>query len=604
MSHNPHKLVLPIKGMHCTSCELLIEKSLSEIRGVTKVEVSHTNGEAFVYYQNEQPSLDKLAAAIKEGGYEIGKAESVSLFSNKFQDYKDLAWAFVIILIGWWLIKALGLNDINIGGGSPKSIGVSILVGLVAGFSTCMAIIGGLTLGLSAKFAENHRDATAGQKFMPHLYFNFGRILGFGLLGGILGSIGSVFQLSTFATGTLTLFVAGVMIILGIQLTEISPKISGWKITLPKSIAKFLGINQNQKEYSHRGAMIMGALTFFLPCGFTQAMQLFAVTSGSFVSGALIMALFALGTAPGLLSIGGLTSVLTGKKAKLFFKFSGLVVVFLGLYNFANALTIAGLTTNLDAPSKIEINDPNVTMANGVQTVKMTENNSGYSPNQFTIKKGVPVRWIINAKAPYSCASSLIVPKLGIRKTLKAGENVIEFTPKEAGKLPFSCSMGMYTGVFNVVDESVENTDSGDSSDTAVAAASGKKTGSSSCGGSAGGCGGCGGGKKIVADSVPTTPEIDSVAGVQLLKTTYTADNFLSPNTFKVKAGTPVRLEIEAKDSGSGCGYAIMVPGLYDDAIPLVAGQTVVMEFTPDTAGEFDITCSMNMIHYGSIVVE
>jgi len=91
-----------------------------------------------------------------------------------------------------------------------------------------------------------------------------------------------------------------------------------------------------------------------------------------------------------------------------------------------------------------------VELTNGTQIVRMAENNYGYSPNKFTIQKDVPVKWIIDAQAPYSCASSLIVPKLNIRKNLVLGENVIEFTPKEAGRITFSCGMGMYNGVFNV----------------------------------------------------------------------------------------------------------------------------------------------------------
>ncbi len=82
----------------------------------------------------------------------------------------------------------------------------------------------------------------------------------------------------------------------------------------------------------------------------------------------------------------------------------------------------------------------------------MTETNRGYQPNSFTIKKGIPVRWIISAQAPYSCASALIVPKYKIRAFLKASENIVEFTPNEIGIIPFSCSMGMYTGSFKVIN--------------------------------------------------------------------------------------------------------------------------------------------------------
>ncbi len=84
----------------------------------------------------------------------------------------------------------------------------------------------------------------------------------------------------------------------------------------------------------------------------------------------------------------------------------------------------------------------------------MVEHNRGYSPNKFTIREGVPVKWIIDAQAPNSCAAALVVPQLGVREFLVAGENIIEFTPKEVGQIRFSCSMGMYSGVFNVIASS------------------------------------------------------------------------------------------------------------------------------------------------------
>jgi len=47
-----------------------------------------------------------------------------------------------------------------------------------------------------------------------------------------------------------------------------------------------------------------------------------------------------------------------------------------------------------------------------------------------------------------------------------------------------------------------------------------------------------------------------------------------------------------------------MIPGLYNNAVPLTAGTPINMEFTPTTPGSYDITCSMGMINYGAIVVE
>ncbi len=55
-------------------------------------------------------------------------------------------------------------------------------------------------------------------------------------------------------------------------------------------------------------------------------------------------------------------------------------------------------------------------------------------------------RWIINATNPYSCASQLTAPSIGVQKQLTPGENIIEFISPASGTIRFACSMGMYTG--------------------------------------------------------------------------------------------------------------------------------------------------------------
>ncbi|HBI34339.1 MAG TPA: hypothetical protein DEA43_01695 [Candidatus Moranbacteria bacterium] len=470
------KITVPIIGMHCKSCEILVENKLSEISKIKKIDVNCKKGTADIYYESQKPNMVEIEKAIREAGYAVGVAEKKPLFSRNINEYKDLGIAFLFLFGIYLIAKNLGLADIGVSSASnPSSLGVVFLVGITAGISTCMALVGGLILGISARHSEKHPEATAAQKFRPHLFFNAGRIVIYALLGGLLGLIGSSFQLSGVTLGILTIAVGVVMLSLGLKLIGIFPRLENGGIALPKSISSALGIHpvksceagarsseqfnrvkNNTKEYSHKNSFVMGGLTFFLPCGFTQAMQLYAVSSGSFTQGAMIMGIFALGTAPGLLGIGGLASVVRGIFAQRFFKFAGILVIFLAMFNIANGYNLTGWQVSKVESRKLKVEsviDPNVTMENGVQVVRMKEIASGYSPNKFTIKKDVPVKWIIDAQAPYSCASSLVVSSLKIQKTLKAGENIIEFTPTKTGKIPFSCSMGMYTGAFTVIDE-------------------------------------------------------------------------------------------------------------------------------------------------------
>ena len=446
------KIIIPIKGMHCRSCELLVEEQISHVSHVEKSEINYRKGIAEVFYAEQRPNMKDLKEAIMSAGYAVGETKKLGFFSRNSKDYKELFWGIVLVFIAYQLLKLFGFTDlVNLNFEKNNfGLGVALLVGLVAGFSSCMALIGGLVLGLSVKYAERHPEATPAQKFRPHLYFNLGRVGGYILLGGILGSIGSVFKISTSFTSFLTLFAGVVMLFVGLQLIDIFPRLSLWKFVLPKAVSRFFGSTKHSSEYNHKNSVLMGMLTFFLPCGFTQAMQVYAVSSGSFIGGAIIMGFFALGTVPGLLSIGGLTSVLKGTTARKFFKIAGVIVILFAFLNVSNSLTLAGINFGASVLGG-ENKNKNFELVNGVQVVRMQQKNNGYFPNSFVVTQGIPVQWIITSDGPYSCASIIVMRKFGINRNLVQGENIIEFTPTDLGTIPFSCSMGMFTGSFTVV---------------------------------------------------------------------------------------------------------------------------------------------------------
>ena len=447
-----NKTIIPIKGMHCRSCEILVGEKLEELKNVKKVQVSFKDKTAEVY-SNTPLDMDLACEAIRQAGYEVGNDSAEHWVSRNLSDYTDLALAFILLVILFVLGSGFGLFNISIGGGNPSSLLVVLLIGLTAGISTCMALIGGLVLGISARHTALHPSATALQKFRPHLFFNLGRIIAYFILGGVIGLIGQVFQFSSMVIGFMTLAVAVVMLLLGLKLIGIFPKLSDTSLSLPASISRFLGLKKRQaKEYSHLNSMLLGGLTFFLPCGFTQAMQLYAMSTGNFLSGALIMSVFAIGTAPGLLSIGGLTSIIKGSFAKIFFQFAGLVIIALAVFNFSNGFNLTGWTINFAAENTNTVQTPTSTIENGFQIVRMTQTAFGYNPNHFVVKKGLPVKWIVNATDTNSCSGGISLPKFNIIKNLVIGENTIEFTPTEIGKIKFTCTMGMYPGEFTVVE--------------------------------------------------------------------------------------------------------------------------------------------------------
>ncbi len=590
------KTTVPIKGMHCRSCELLIEDELKQVPGVTRVNVSEKKACAEVYYDSGL-GVDEIEQAVRKAGYEVGINDGKPWFSRNPADYVDIFYAGIVLFFLYILVDTLGLTKLlGVGGGGhPTSLITVLLIGLTAGFSTCMALIGGLVLGMSTRFAQSHPTATSGAKFMPHLWFNAGRIVSYTLLGGVIGAVGSFFQFSGLSLGLLTLAVALVMLTLGMQLTGLFPRLAGFQFSLPKGISRFFGIkDQKESEYSHQNSFLMGASTFFLPCGFTQAMQLYAMSSGNPVSGALIMGVFAIGTAPGLLGIGGLTSLIRGVFAQKFFKFAGVVVIILSLFNMNNAFNLigwnplTGLTWTANARTT---NDSSVVCEGEQQIVRMTQDGRGYTPNSFTIVKGILVKWIVNSTDVNTCASSIVSSQIGVRQNLHPGENIIEFTPKTTGTINFSCMMGMFRGSFTVVES-----DSGvfvpQAQVLAVAPPPPPPAGGlagGACGG--GGCG-CGGARKPVVEQPAVQAEVEN--DIQIIKTTYTQDKDIFPNTFTVAAGKPVQFEVQVEDEGYGCMSTIMVSGQTEPQF-LTKGKILTLSFTPKTQGEYPITCAMGV---------
>src|SRR6266851_8455948 len=162
-------------------------------------------------------------------------------------------------------------------------------------------------------------------------------------LGGAIGALGSTFTMSPEASGILMILASLIMIVLGLQMLNLFP----WLKQLQPKMPKFLAhkIHDLSEKEVKGGAFVLGASTFFFPCGFTQALQLYVLAKGSFTIGALTMLAFALGTLPALLSLSMVSSLATGMFQRYFLKLAGAAVVLLGIFNIESGLTLVGTGT-------------------------------------------------------------------------------------------------------------------------------------------------------------------------------------------------------------------------------------------------------------------
>src|SRR5205823_2764418 len=147
----------------------------------------------------------------------------------------------------------------------------------------------------------------------------------------------------------------------------------------------------------------LGAFTFFLPCGFTQSLQLVALASGSFTTGALTMFVFALGTLPSLIGISAISSTAKGSASRLFLRFAGTFVFILALGNINSGLALTGinLASAIDRSGNTSGDAPVIN--NDSQEVAMKVTSTGYEPSNLTIKAGVPVKWMIDGAGAFGC---------------------------------------------------------------------------------------------------------------------------------------------------------------------------------------------------------
>jgi Uncharacterized protein conserved in bacteria len=218
-----------------------------------------------------------------------------------------------------------------------------------------------------------------------------------------------------------------------------------------------------------KAPFLVGILNGLMPCGPLQTMQLYALGTGSAMAGAISMFLFSLGTVPLMLVFGAISGLLSKGYTKQLLKFSGILVVVLGLIMGNRGLALAGVgipnagtlaqSLSGNEANASQANIGKATLENGVQVIRMTADNNGYTPNAFYVQKGIPVKWIISGNQINSCNNAVVIPSLNIQKTLKSGENIIEFTPKDED-MNFSCWMGMIRGIIKVTD----NLDSVDTS--------------------------------------------------------------------------------------------------------------------------------------------
>jgi len=484
-----------IGGMFCVNCQNIIEKELKKTEGVKKAAVNYRTGHAAVTYDEAIIGFDKISAIIEELGYQTIEEQKKAAFQKK--TIPHIIGTLVIILALFMLLRTFTTSKLAAAfplAQEGMGYGMLLVIGLLTGVH-CIAMCGGINLSQTLKKedvaseTEVSKPAFKFNLLLPSIFYNGGRLVSYTAVGILVGALGSVITLSGNFKGIVQLVAGVFMVIMGINMLGLFPALRRIIPQMPDKLQKSLAsifAKKSDEQKTKRSPLIVGFLNGFMPCGPLQAMQIYALSTGSPIKGGISMFLFCAGTIPMMFALGAASSVLSGAKGRTFsrrvMQIGAILVTALGLVMFSSGLSLSSFKnpTTADAqkvnrgninPRTLQdrqqtLSEPNTKNAspsdpktfvpvieNGVQVVKSTLRPNSYPA--ITVQQGIPVRWIINAPPGNitGCNYSAIFYEYGIEHVFQQGENVIEFTPTKAGKFRYSCWMGMIKSTITVLAE-------------------------------------------------------------------------------------------------------------------------------------------------------
>lgn len=450
----PKHYELPVTGMQCAECENHIVEAVAELPGIIKARASFTDETLTLDLDDDIISLKTVCAAVKSAGYECSnraRHKPAGLGRRLFLIVIAIAGIILLLQLNKWVQLDLSLEDI----GQTANYGLLFLVGVLTSFH-CIGMCGGFVISYTVAGTNSGKPA-----YLNHLLYGLGKTLSYSGFGALFGLIGGAL---TFTLGMRSMVsaVAGVFLMLyGLSMMDAFSGLRRLHLRLPTFINRFL-VHRRQRTSN---PFIIGLLNgLMIACGPLQAMYIMAAGTGSALTGATLLAVFALGTLPVMLAFGYFAGMISSNATRRFMKISAIIILLLGAAMLNRSLLISG--TGYDVNSLLsrasqalkahfmtwqhDHADAGSHLQEGYQVIYMEAEAMAYKPDEFTLRYGVPVKWIINVKELSSCNKRIIIPALEMGIDLKPGLQVVEFTPRQVGAISWSCYMGMIPGTFIV----------------------------------------------------------------------------------------------------------------------------------------------------------
>lgn len=349
-----------------------------------------------------------------------------------------------VVAVGLLAVAVMSLADrLSLNTVDTSSLLVIFFTGLTTGGLTCLAVQGGL---LATTIAQHEGEAYSGRA-APIALFLAAKLVAYTLMGALLGWFGSAIGLSPTFQGWLQVAVGLFMIAVALQMLNVHPIFRYFSLQPPRFVTRW--IRRESKSSSLLAPAVLGALTVFMPCATTQAMMLAAIASGSAAAGATIMFAFILGTTPLFFSLGYLATRLNAALQGWFTRLAAVAILLLAVVSIAAGLSVLGAPVpDLTAFSARPVA---ATAADSMQEIVVRADPTAYVPNRIVFKVGQPARLRLITGDRLGCTSSFMIPSLGYHKILaKNQQAVFDIPTDKPGKIPFTCSMGMYRGTIEV----------------------------------------------------------------------------------------------------------------------------------------------------------
>ena len=453
------KQALHIGGMTCVNCQNRIEEKMKKLSGIDSVSVDYVSGMAIVIYDESEITINEINATIESQGYttsEIKESSKTAL---------EIVGVLVIILALSFLLRMFSVSSIAASFPLVEAgmgYGMMLIIGLLTSVH-CIAMCGGINLSQALRKGDvvENTSCKGGFNFsllLPSFLYNGGRLISYTVVGVAVGALGSIVSFSNQFRNIIFLLAGLFMVIMGINILGLFPALRRFSSLLPQFLAKRIDRQKDGKD-----PLIVGILNGFMPCGPLQAMQLYALSTGSPVAGGISMFLFCLGTTPLMFTLGAAGGILSSVKGRAFsqkaMQAGAILVAAMGVVMFNNGLDSAGFANPLVRAAAFV--NPVSPQTEGGAFMPMTESgvqiiHSTLLPNRYpaiTVQQGIPVRWIINAPpgSINSCNNRITIREYGIQHIFRQGENIIEFMPEKTGRFHYACWMSMIRSTITVI---------------------------------------------------------------------------------------------------------------------------------------------------------